>query len=30
LHLDGLSALPDDVAMLIIQRGGNHGNRTSA
>ena len=29
-HLDGLSALPDDVAMLIIQRGGNHGNRTSA
>jgi serine phosphatase RsbU (regulator of sigma subunit) len=30
LHLDGLSALPDDVAILIIQRGGDHGNRTSA
>ena len=30
LHLDGMSALPDDVAMLIIQRGGSDGNRTSA
>lgn len=30
LHLDGQSPLPDDVAILIIQRGGSDGNRASA
>jgi serine phosphatase RsbU (regulator of sigma subunit) len=30
LHLDGHSSLPDDVAILIIQRGGSDGNRASA
>jgi len=30
LHLDGHSLLPDDVAILIIQRGGSDGNRASA
>ena len=30
LHLDGQSSLPDDVAILIIQRGGSDGNRASA
>jgi serine phosphatase RsbU (regulator of sigma subunit) len=30
LHLDSASALPDDVAILIIQRGGSDDNRTSA
>jgi serine phosphatase RsbU (regulator of sigma subunit) len=30
LHLDSASALPDDVAILIIQRGGSDGNRASA
>jgi sigma-B regulation protein RsbU (phosphoserine phosphatase) len=29
LHLDSASALPDDVAILIIQRGGGDGNRTT-
>jgi serine phosphatase RsbU (regulator of sigma subunit) len=30
LHLDGQSSLPDDVAILIIQRGGSDGKRASA
>ena len=28
LHLNGTAALPDDVAILLIQRRGNDGNRT--
>jgi sigma-B regulation protein RsbU (phosphoserine phosphatase) len=28
LHLDGNAALPDDVAILLIQRRGDDGNRT--
>ena len=30
LHLDSRSSLPDDVAILIIQRGGDDGNRANA
>lgn len=30
LHLDDKSALPDDVAILMVQRGGIHGNTASA
>lgn len=30
LHLDDASSLPDDIAFLIIQRGGKHGNDAHA
>jgi serine phosphatase RsbU (regulator of sigma subunit) len=30
LRLNGTTALPDDVAILIIQRGGDHGNHANA